>query len=133
MVEIFAFGLVVVLVPFIGVALLLVWYDLDSDTSHSTTQLSAVLDKELVVVSPSSRARVDELKAVQIQLPFEGRQSTLAEIQRDNFLEELIGLVNRKGATRRHERNDIGAARSFNFSEKTMQFFLKVATAEEKR
>ena len=46
-----------------------------------------------MVVSAAGWSRVDELKSVQVELPFEGEQSRLAKVQRNDLLEEPFGLV----------------------------------------
>mmetsp|Transcript_43120 Transcript_43120/g.121937 ORF Transcript_43120/g.121937 Transcript_43120/m.121937 type:complete len:300 (-) Transcript_43120:99-998(-) len=74
-----------------------------------------------MVVSTASRARVDELESVQIQLTLEGAKAALAEVERHDFLEELVGLVDGKGASVGHKRNDVRSARGFHFEQESVQ------------
>lgn len=92
---------------------------------HAAAQFRSVLDKEFVIIPTPGGTTVDQFKAIQIQLSFEGTQSRLSKVQRDNFFEEFVWFVNGKRTTVGNEANDIGPSRCLHFQQQTVQFFGK--------
>jgi len=71
-------------------------------------------------VPTPGRSCVDELESIKIQLTLERAQPALAEVERNNLLEELVRLVDGKGSAVCNKANNIRSAGSFDLNKKTM-------------